>query len=107
MAGIDSKSFEQADETRTPDKTRVDVVRLGDTEVGRFTFAPGWRWSDCIKPVWWKASPVRSTTWDSSPPVAWASRLRTIFLAAVPALPQLREPAHPQLRTAVQMEGIP
>ena len=51
MAGIDSKSFDQPDETRTPDKTRVEVVRLGDTEVGRFTFAPGWRWSECIKPV--------------------------------------------------------
>ena len=51
MAGIDSKSFQGPDETRTPDKTRVDVVRLGDTEVGRFTFQPGWRWSECIKPV--------------------------------------------------------
>ena len=39
MAGIDSKSFDQPDETRTPDKTRIDVVRLGDTEVGRFTFS--------------------------------------------------------------------
>lgn len=51
MSGIDSKSFDQPDETRTPEKTRVDVVHLGDTEVGRFTFEPGWRWSDCIKPV--------------------------------------------------------
>lgn len=51
MSGIDSRSFDQPDETRTPDKTRVEVVRLGDAEVGRFTFQPGWRWSDCIKPV--------------------------------------------------------
>ena len=51
MAGIDSKNFDEPDETRTPDKTRVDVVRLGDTEVARFTFQPGWRWSECIKPV--------------------------------------------------------
>jgi hypothetical protein len=51
MTGIDSKSFDQPDETRTPSKTRIDVVRLGDTEVGRFTFSPGWRWSECIKPV--------------------------------------------------------
>lgn len=51
MPGIASKRFDQPDETRTPDKTRVDVVRLGDTEVGRFTFQPGWRWSECIKPV--------------------------------------------------------
>ena len=51
MATTEARSLDQADETRTPDKTKVDIVRLGDNEVGRFTFAPGWRWSDCIKPV--------------------------------------------------------
>ncbi len=29
----------------------MDVVRIGDAEVGRFTFQAGWRWSECIKPV--------------------------------------------------------
>lgn len=51
MAGIESRSFDTPDETRTPDKSRIEVVNLGDTEVGRFTFSPGWRWSECIKPV--------------------------------------------------------
>ena len=51
MSGIDHKTFDEPDESRTPDKTKVDVVRLGETEVGRFTFQPGWRWSECIKPV--------------------------------------------------------
>ena len=51
MATTEARSLDQADETRTPDKTKVDIVRLGDSEVGRFTFAPGWRWSECIKPV--------------------------------------------------------
>ncbi len=51
MASIESKSFDQPDETRTPDKTKVELVHVGDTEVGRFTFQPGWRWSECIKPV--------------------------------------------------------
>lgn len=51
MAGIESRTFDQPDETRTPPKTRVDVVRLGGSEVGRFTFDPGWRWSECVKPV--------------------------------------------------------
>jgi len=51
MAGIDSKHMDSPDEVRTPDKTRVDVVHVGGTEVGRFTFQPGWRWSECIKPV--------------------------------------------------------
>ena len=51
MSAIDHKTFDEPDESRTPDKTKVDVVRLGETEVGRFTFQPGWRWSECIKPV--------------------------------------------------------
>jgi hypothetical protein len=51
MAGVESKSVNTPEETRTPDKTRVDVVHVGDAEVGRFTFQPGWRWSECIKPV--------------------------------------------------------
>jgi uncharacterized cupin superfamily protein len=51
MANLASKSFDQPDETRTPDKTKVDVVRLGDATVARFTFQPGWRWDECVKPV--------------------------------------------------------
>ena len=51
MAGVETRDFDSPDETRTPDKTKVDVVRVGGTTVGRFAFEPGWRWSDCIKPV--------------------------------------------------------
>ena len=51
MAGIEGKNFDSPDETRRPDKTRVDIVRVGGNEVGRFTFQPGWKWSECIKPV--------------------------------------------------------
>lgn len=51
MAGISRKSFANPDETRTPDKTRLDVVSLGRTKVARMTLEPGWRWSKCIKPV--------------------------------------------------------
>jgi hypothetical protein len=51
MASIETKSMDRPDESRTPDKTSVGVVRLGDATVGRFTLQPGWRWSDCIKPV--------------------------------------------------------
>jgi hypothetical protein len=46
-----SKSFDQADETRTPPKTRVDVVQLGGAQAARMTLEPGWRWSECIKPI--------------------------------------------------------
>jgi len=51
MAGIEKNSFESPDETRTPDKTRVDVVKLGSTTAARLTMQPGWKWSECIRPV--------------------------------------------------------
>jgi hypothetical protein len=51
MAGVESRSFDSPDETRTPDKTKVDVVHLGGSSAARFEFAPGWTWADCIKPV--------------------------------------------------------
>jgi hypothetical protein len=51
MAGVEARDFDAPDETRTPDKTRVDVVRLGGTTAGRFAFEPGWRWSECVRPV--------------------------------------------------------
>src|ERR671930_887119 len=51
MAGIEALDFDSPDETRTPEKTRVDVVRIGDTTAARFAFEPGWKWSECVKPV--------------------------------------------------------
>lgn len=51
MSGITQRSFSAPDQTRTPDKTKVEVVDLGVAKAGRFTMEPGWRWSECIKPV--------------------------------------------------------
>ena len=51
MAGISKKSFDSPDERRTPDKTEMQVVDLGSVKAARMTLQPGWRWSDCIKPV--------------------------------------------------------
>ena len=51
MASLNAKQFDAADEVRTPDKTRIEVVDLGGVKVGRMTAQPGWRWSECIKPV--------------------------------------------------------
>lgn len=45
------KSHGSPDEVRTPNKTRVEVVHFDGFTIGRFTFEPGWRWSECIKPV--------------------------------------------------------
>ena len=51
MAGVEARDFSSPDETRTPDKTEVALVNLGGGQIGRYTFQPGWRWSECIKPV--------------------------------------------------------
>lgn len=48
---LEAKSHESPDEVRTPDKTRVEVVKLDACTIGRFSFQPGWRWSECVKPV--------------------------------------------------------
>src|SRR5215468_11162233 len=45
------KQFDAPDESRTPAKAKIDVVDLGSTKAARLTAQPGWRWSECIKPV--------------------------------------------------------
>jgi hypothetical protein len=51
MAGVEKGDFDSPDETRTPDKTQVDVVHVGGTAAARLRMEPGWRWSECIKPI--------------------------------------------------------
>ena len=51
MAGIEKKSLDTPDETRTPPKATVEVVTVGGATVGRATLQPGWRWSESIKPI--------------------------------------------------------
>jgi quercetin dioxygenase-like cupin family protein len=45
------KSHNSPDEKRRPDKSEIDLVTVGDYTIGRFSFEPGWRWSEAIKPV--------------------------------------------------------
>ena len=51
MAGVEARDFSAPDETRAPDKTTVDIVRMGGTSASRMSMQPGWKWSECIKPV--------------------------------------------------------
>jgi len=51
MAEVEHRDFSKPDETRTPDKTKVELVNVAGGQIGRYTFQPGWRWSECIKPV--------------------------------------------------------
>lgn len=51
MAGIEARDFSSPDETRTPEKTLIELFTIGGGQIGRYTFQPGWKWSECIKPV--------------------------------------------------------
>lgn len=46
------KSLDDPDESRRPsERTRIDLVTLGEATVGRAVFQPGWCWSLDVKPV--------------------------------------------------------
>ena len=45
------KNLDQPDETRAFSKGRLDVVSIGPTSLGRATFEPGWKWSECVRPI--------------------------------------------------------
>jgi hypothetical protein len=51
VSTIDVKSMNAPDEIRTPDRTALAVVQLGGATIARMTLQPGWRWSECIKPL--------------------------------------------------------
>jgi mannose-6-phosphate isomerase-like protein (cupin superfamily) len=51
VSKLASKSHDNPDEVRSPDKTRVEVVRLPGFTLGRLNMEPGWKWSECVKPV--------------------------------------------------------
>jgi hypothetical protein len=57
MATVDTrhqtehKAFESPDEVREFPKGRAEILRIGDGEVGRYVFEPGWRWSDHVKTI--------------------------------------------------------
>jgi len=48
---VQRKGLDSPDEVRSFDKGRMDVVTLGNVTVGRAVFEPGWRWSECVKPI--------------------------------------------------------
>jgi quercetin dioxygenase-like cupin family protein len=51
MSAMVKKSFDAPDEVRSVDKGKVEVVDLGNVKAMRTTFQPGWRWSECVKPI--------------------------------------------------------
>ena len=51
MQSTEHRSFQAPDETRDFPKGRAEILRVGDAEIGRMVFQPGWRWSKDVKPV--------------------------------------------------------
>ena len=47
----EAKSIDKTDEVREFEKGRVEVVTVGTTTLTRSTMQPGWRWSECVKPI--------------------------------------------------------
>jgi mannose-6-phosphate isomerase-like protein (cupin superfamily) len=51
VSRLEVKSHNAPDEVRSPNKTRVEVNHLEGFTLGRIVLEPGWRWSECVKPV--------------------------------------------------------
>ena len=51
MAKMQKKSLNSPDETRTFDKGKLDLTKIGDTSIGRIYLEPGWSWEKCMKPI--------------------------------------------------------
>ncbi|MDE2571493.1 MAG: cupin domain-containing protein [bacterium] len=49
--GMERKSFSSPDERRPFDKGSLEVVNVGGSTIGRGTFQPGFKWSECVKPI--------------------------------------------------------
>jgi hypothetical protein len=47
----EAKSIDKAEEVREFERGRVEVVTVGTTTLTRSTMQPGWRWSECVKPI--------------------------------------------------------
>ncbi len=43
------KQFENPDERVTFDKGQFEVVKIGGVTIGRASYEPGWRWSECVR----------------------------------------------------------
>ena len=53
MADLEKKRFETPDETRTftDGKGKLALLGVGQLQIGRGEFEPGWRWSEHVKPI--------------------------------------------------------
>ena len=48
---MQKKSMNSPDETRTFDKGKFELTKIGDASIGKMYLEPGWSWEKCIKPI--------------------------------------------------------
>jgi quercetin dioxygenase-like cupin family protein len=51
LSKLEVKSTNTPDETRTFEKGKLELVKIGGATVGRAVLQPGWRWSTHVKPI--------------------------------------------------------
>lgn len=51
MSSGENRNLDRADEVREFPRGRLEVVTVGQTKVSRSTMQPGWKWSECVKPI--------------------------------------------------------
>ena len=51
MPHAEHKTFGRPDETREFPRGRAEILKIGNGEIGRLVFQPGWRWSNDVKPL--------------------------------------------------------
>jgi hypothetical protein len=51
MQRTEHRAFQTPDEVREFPNGRAEILQVGDAEIGRLVFEPGWRWSDDVKPI--------------------------------------------------------
>jgi len=51
LGKLEVKSTNIPDETRTFEKGKIELVKIGEATVGRAVLQPGWRWSTHVKPI--------------------------------------------------------
>ncbi len=48
---LEVKSLNSADEVRTFEKGKLELVKVGRATIGRAILEPGWKWSEHVKPI--------------------------------------------------------
>jgi hypothetical protein len=48
---LEHKTFDAPEEVREFPNGQAEILSVGGSEIGRFVFQPGWRWSSDVKPI--------------------------------------------------------